>query len=59
MENNNDKHEPKKPETNKPYIGKKTDKFGNIYEGSLLNDKAEGHGIIRMVENSKENLKMI
>ena len=45
MENNIDKHEPKKPETNKPYIGKKTDKFGNIYEGSLLNDKAEGHGI--------------
>ena len=30
---------------NKSYIGKKEDKFGNIYEGSLLNNKAEGHGI--------------
>ena len=30
---------------NQKYIGKKEDKFGNIYEGSLLNDKAEGHGI--------------
>ena len=35
---------PKNPE-NKSYIGKKVDKFGNIYEGSLLNGKAEGHGI--------------
>ena len=30
---------------NKPYTGKKEDRFGNIYEGSLLNNKAEGHGI--------------
>ena len=32
-------------EENKTYIGKKVDNFGNIYEGSLLNNKAEGHGI--------------
>ena len=49
---------PKNPE-DKSYIGKKEDKFGNIYEGSLLNGKAEGHGIIKMVENSKANLKTI
>ena len=32
-------------EENKLYTGKKVDKFGNIYEGFLLNGKAEGHGI--------------
>ena len=34
-----------KENQNKKYLGKKEDKFGNIYEGSLLNNKAEGHGI--------------
>ena len=31
--------------SNKHYTGIKIDKFGNKYEGSLLNDQADGHGI--------------
>ena len=31
--------------SNKHYTGIKIDKFGNKYEGSLLNNQADGHGI--------------
>ena len=34
-----------KSNKNEPYKGKKVDQFGNRYEGYLLNNKAEGHGI--------------
>ena len=45
MEKNHENLNSQNHEKNKPYIGKKVDIFGNIYEGYLLNNKAEGHGI--------------
>ena len=45
MEENKNNIQSEKPEKNNSYKGKKTDQFGNIYEGYISNDKAEGYGI--------------
>ena len=59
MEKNHENLNSQNHEKNKPYIGKKVDIFGNIYEGYLLNNKAEGHGINSLLNMYLNKNKLI